>query len=53
MKSVKLSGLSETSAKQVQAERIRELDRAKELRGMIIWQNSLGEFVEALLIHHN
>ena len=53
MKSVKLSGLSETSAKQVQAERIRELDRAKELRGMIISQNSLGKFVEALLMHHN
>jgi ATP-binding cassette subfamily C (CFTR/MRP) protein 1 len=42
MKSIKMAGMVDTSATILQAERKRELDKAKDLRWSMVWQNSIG-----------
>jgi ATP-binding cassette subfamily C (CFTR/MRP) protein 1 len=60
MKSVKLAGLEETSAKLLQGERIREINVGKSSRWMMVWQNAVGKIFQigtaieestALIIH--
>jgi hypothetical protein len=43
MKSVKLAGMADISAKLLQVERKRELDKAKDLRWNMVWQNAIGK----------
>jgi ATP-binding cassette subfamily C (CFTR/MRP) protein 1 len=43
MKSVKLTGMVETSAKLVQSERVRELNLGRSYRWLVTWMNSIGK----------
>jgi ATP-binding cassette subfamily C (CFTR/MRP) protein 1 len=43
MKSVKLTGMVEASAKLVQSERVRELELGKRYRWLVTWMNSIGK----------
>lgn len=43
MKSVKLTGMVDTSANLVQSERVRELELGKKFRWLIIWMNGVGK----------
>jgi ATP-binding cassette subfamily C (CFTR/MRP) protein 1 len=45
MKSVKLTGMVEISAKLVQSERVRELELGKKYRWLVTWMNGVGELV--------
>ena len=42
MKSVKLAGMADISAKLLQVEREREIDKAIKLRWCLVWQNAIG-----------
>jgi ATP-binding cassette subfamily C (CFTR/MRP) protein 1 len=43
MKSVKLGGMSETSAKLLQEARVLEVDKANTFRWLTVWQNTVGK----------
>jgi ATP-binding cassette, subfamily C (CFTR/MRP), member 1 len=43
MKSVKLTGMVEISAKLVQSERVRELELGKKYRWLVTWMNGVGK----------
>jgi ATP-binding cassette subfamily C (CFTR/MRP) protein 1 len=43
MKSIKLSGMSESSAKRLQTERVHEIDKANSFRWLTVWQNTIGK----------
>jgi ATP-binding cassette, subfamily C (CFTR/MRP), member 1 len=51
MKSIKLGGMSESSAKRLQAERVREIGKANSFRWLTVWQNTVGE--KHQIFHHN
>jgi ATP-binding cassette, subfamily C (CFTR/MRP), member 1 len=44
MKSIKLSGLVESMAQLVQSERVRELQWAKQFRGLMVWVQTVSNF---------
>jgi ATP-binding cassette, subfamily C (CFTR/MRP), member 1 len=43
MKSIKLSGMSQSSAKRLQAERVREIGKANSFRWLTVLQNTVGK----------
>ena len=43
MKSIKLSGMSESLAKRLQMERVHEISKANSFRWLTVWQNTVGK----------